>query len=178
MQFVIWLEPRSWFNCYRKVAPKLMRVNLRKEGEKLQADLSGGEEKEPGVNSAFQSLGIRTYRVTNEKYYNRTVSELEAMPKSMRVFISRIRHEGTIIEPEPGMVIHQGDVIAVVTRTEGLVEKVAAIGPEVVDPALIDSPTEVLDVSHHQQGFFWKDSKGDCGFESLPTEYSCKSSFA
>jgi putative transport protein len=84
--------------------------------------------------------------VTNEKLLNKTVGELEAMPREIRVFISRIRHEGKIIDPEPGTVVHRGDVIAVITRTDLLMERGTEIGPEVNDKALIDFPAEFLDV--------------------------------
>ena len=136
--FVVWFIPN--------IGPKLMRVNLKEEGKKLQAKISGSEEPEPGVQSAYQSFGVRAYRVTNEKLVNKTVAELEAMPREFRVFISRIRHEGKIIDPEPGTVVHRGDVIAVITRTEVLMERGTEIGPEVNDKALIDFPAEFLDV--------------------------------
>jgi putative transport protein len=136
--FVIWLLPT--------VGPRLMRVNLKEEGKKLQAQISGEEEPEAGVQSAFQSFGVRAYRVTNERLLNKTVAELEAMPKEFRVFISRVRHEGVIIEPEPATVIHHGDVIAVMTRSEALMARGTEIGPEVHDRALLDFPQEFLDV--------------------------------
>ena len=136
--FIVWFIPN--------IGPKLMRINLKEEGKKLQAKISGSEEPEAGVQSAYQSFGVRAYRVTNEKLINKTVAELEAMPKEMRVFISRIRHEGSIIDPEPGTVVHRGDVIAVITRTEALMERGTEIGPEVNDKALIDFPVELLDV--------------------------------
>ena len=136
--FVIWLIPN--------IGPKLMRVNLKEEGKKLQAKISGSEEAVPGVQSAFQDFSVRAYRVTNEKLIGKTVAELEAMPKEIRLFISRIRHEGKIIDPEPGTVVHRDDVIAVITRTEVLMERGTQIGPEVNDRPLIDFPAEVLDV--------------------------------
>jgi putative transport protein len=136
--FIVWFIPN--------IGPKLMRINLKEEGKKLQAKISGSEEAEAGVQSAFQSFGVRAYRVSNEKLVNKTVAELEAMPKEMRVFISRIRHEGSIIDPEPTTVIHQGDVIAVIARTEVHMERGTVIGPEVNDKPLIDFPEEVLDV--------------------------------
>jgi len=83
--------------------------------------------------------------VTNEKLINKTVSELEAMPREFRVFISRIRHEGKIIDPEPGTVVHKGDVVAVITRTEVLMERGTEIGPEANDKPLLDFPAESLD---------------------------------
>lgn len=136
--FIVWFIPN--------IGPKLMRINLKEEGKKLQAKISGSEEPEAGVQSAYKSFGVRAYRVANEKLVNKTVAELEAMPKEMRVFISRIRHEGRIIDPEPGTVVHRGDVIAVITRTEVLMERGTEIGPEVNDKALIDFPVELLDV--------------------------------
>ena len=136
--FIVWFIPN--------VGPKLMRVNLKEEGKRLQAKISGSEEPEAGVQSAYQSFGVRAYRVANEKLVNKTVAELEAMPKERRVFISRIRHEGRIIDPEPGTVVHRGDVIAVITRTGVLMERGTEIGPEVNDKPLIDFPAEFLDV--------------------------------
>ena len=136
--FIVWFIPN--------IGPKLMRVNLKEEGKKLQAKISGSEEPEAGVFSSYQSFGVRAYRVTNSKLVNKTVAELEAMPREFRVFISRIRHEGHIIDPEPGTVIHKGDVVAVITRTEVLMERGTEIGPEVNDKPLIDFPSEFLDV--------------------------------
>jgi putative transport protein len=133
-----------WF--LSSLGPRLMRVNLKEEGRKLQTQISGEEEQEPGVQSAFQSFGVRAYRVANEKLVNKTVAELEAMPKDFRVFISRVRQGGMIVEPEPSTVIHEGDVVAVMTRTEALMARGTVIGPEVEDKALLDFPQELLDV--------------------------------
>ena len=68
------------------------------------------------------------------------------MPTDVRVFIQRIRRQDRIIEAEPDTVIRRGDVIAVATREEVLVERGSVIGPEVDDKALLDFPVELLDV--------------------------------
>jgi putative transport protein len=136
--FIVWFLPN--------IGPRLMGVNLKEEGRKLQAKISTAEETEAGVQSAFQTFGVRAYRVSNEKMVNKTVGELEAMPKEARVFITRVRHEGEIIEPESSTVIHAGDVVAVMTRSELLMARGVEIGPEVDDKALLDFPQEFLDV--------------------------------
>jgi putative transport protein len=136
--FIVWFIPN--------MGPKLMGINLKDEAKKLQAKISGTEEPEAGIQSAYQSFGVRAYSVTNERFANKTVAELEAMPNDMRVFISRIRHEGRIIDPEADTVVHHGDIIAVITRTAVLLERGTEIGPEVNDKALIDFPAEFLDV--------------------------------
>ncbi len=133
-----------WF--LSSLGPSLMRVNLREEGKKLQTKISGEDEQEPGVESAFQSFGIRAYRVTNERLVNKTVAELEALPRDFRIFISRVRHEGKIVEPDVTTIIYRGDVAAVMTRTEVLMARGTEIGPEVDDKALLDFPQEHLDV--------------------------------
>lgn len=136
--FVVWFLPA--------IGPRLMRVNLREEGKKLQARISGAEEPEPGIHSSLPTFGVRAYRVTNEKLVDKTVGEIEALPKEARVFILRVRHEGLIVEAEPSTVIHHGDVVAVITRTEMLMARGSEIGPEVEDKALVDFPASFLDV--------------------------------
>ncbi|HEX7217067.1 MAG TPA: aspartate-alanine antiporter [Methylomirabilota bacterium] len=136
--FVVWFLPT--------VGPWLMGINLREEGRRLQAEVGGEEAAEPGVRSAFQAFSVRAYRVTAERLANRTVAELEAMPRDLRVFVCRIRHAGQIIEPGPDTVVHKDDVVAVMTHTEALMARGGQIGPEVDDRALLDFPAELLDV--------------------------------
>jgi putative transport protein len=135
---VVWFLP--------KVGPKLMGVNLKDEARKMQAQVSGRPETQPGIISPSRSFDVRAYRVMNEQLVNKTIAALEAMPQEARVFIQRIRREGAIIEPEPGTAIRRGDVIAVMARAEVLVERSSVIGPEVDDKQLLDFPLQVLDV--------------------------------
>jgi putative transport protein len=135
--FIVWFIPN--------IGPRLMGVNLKEESRKLQAQVSGGAEPEPGVRSALMRFAVRAYRVTNERLLNRTVAELEALPVGQRVFISRIRRAGAIIEPQPATIIRPGDVIAVMTHTQLLMARGAEIGPEVDDTELLDFPAEALD---------------------------------
>jgi putative transport protein len=136
--FVIWF--------LSTVGPRLIRVNLKEEGRKLQAQIGSEEELEPGVQSAFVSFGVRAYKVTSERLLNRTIAELEAMPRDFRVFVSRIRRNGKILEPELTTIIQKDDVVAVMARTEVLMARGAEIGTEVDDKALLDFPAEILDL--------------------------------
>ena len=83
---VVWFLPN--------IGPKFMGMNLKDEAKKMQAQVSGGAEAQPGIMSASRSFDVRAYRVTNEKLVNQTVAELEAMPKEFGVFIQRIRRGG------------------------------------------------------------------------------------
>src|SRR6266550_79679 len=123
--FIVWFLPN--------VGPKLMRVNLKEEARKLRAKIAASGGGEPETLSAYQALAVRAYQVTNPNLINRNVAELEARPKQARVFISRIRREGKIIEPDPNTIVHQGDIIAVLTRSELHTARREEIGPEVDD---------------------------------------------
>jgi putative transport protein len=135
---VVWFLPN--------IGPKLMGVNLKEEAKKMAAQIPGKAEDQPGIISASQSFGVRAYRVTNEKVFGKTVGALEAIPEDFRFFIQRIRRGDAILEPDPKTVIRQGDIIAVMTRGEILVERGGVIGPEADDKALLDFPIEFLDV--------------------------------
>jgi putative transport protein len=136
--FIVWFLPN--------VGPKLMGVNLKEEARKLRAKIAASGGGEPETLSAYQALAVRAYQVTNPNLINRNVGELEARPKQARVFISRIRREGKIIEPDPATVVREGDVIAVLTRSELHTARGAEIGTEVDDKELLSFPIDVLDV--------------------------------
>ena len=128
------------------IGPKLMRINLREEGARQQAEIAGDAELGLGTVSGTRYFDIRAYRVTNPALFNKTVAELEALPQNARVFIVRIRRQGELIEPTPTSMIHPNDVVALMTRQEVHVERGTTVGPEVDDKALLDLPIEVLDV--------------------------------
>ena len=136
--FIVWFLPN--------IGPKLMRVDLKEEARKLRAKISGSGTGEPVMPSAFQNLAVRTYRVTRADLLNRTVAELEARPRETRVFVSRIRRDGKIIEPTPDTVVREGDIVAVLARSELLMARGTEIGAEVSDKELLDFPVQLLDV--------------------------------
>jgi putative transport protein len=136
--FIVWFLPN--------MGPKLMGVNLKEEARKLQAKISGSGSAQAEAMSAFMKLAVRAYRITRSDLLNRSVAELESRPREARVFISRIRRDGKIIEAEPDTVVREGDIVAVLTRSELLMARGTEIGVEVSDTELLDFPVEMLDV--------------------------------
>ncbi|HKP03792.1 MAG TPA: aspartate-alanine antiporter [Chthoniobacterales bacterium] len=136
--FIVWFLPN--------VGPKLMGVNLKEEARKLQEKISGSGGSQAEAMSAFMKLGVRAYRITRPDLINRSVAELESRPREARVFISRIRRDGKIIEPQPDTMVREGDVVAVLTRSELLMSRGAEVGVEISDPELLNFPIEMLDV--------------------------------
>jgi putative transport protein len=96
--------------------------------------------------SGARVFDVRAYRVTNPKLVNKTVADIEALPKELRVFIARVRRGEEIIECTPETVIRHDDVVAVLSRQEAHVGRGDRVGEEVDDKALLDIPIEFLDV--------------------------------
>ena len=138
------------------IGPKLMGINLRDEGAKMQAQIAGATESGLGVVSGARFFDIRAYRVTNADLVDKTIAEIEALPQDARVFIVRIRRAGEIIEATPASGIRKDDVVAIVARQEMHVTGGSRVGPEVDDKALLDIPVEVLDVVVTNRSFIGK----------------------
>jgi putative transport protein len=130
------------------LGPKILRVDLPAECKKLEAQMGSGEETEAGVISAARRFDVRAYRLTSERLVNKTVAELEAvaLAQDLRVFIERIRHDGQIVEAGPDSVVRPGDTLAVLARSELLVQRGQNLGQEVDDRDLLDFPAQLLDI--------------------------------
>ncbi|MGO4706133.1 aspartate-alanine antiporter [Microvirga sp. 2MCAF38] len=128
------------------IGPKLMGINLREEALRLRASARKTDETIEGVTSAARSFDVRAYRVTNQNLFNKTIAELESLPRHARVFIVRARSGDRVLDAAPNLVIQKDDVIAVIGRQEIHATRGDMIGPEVSDPVLLDIPLETLDV--------------------------------
>jgi putative transport protein len=133
-----------WF--LSSLAPRLMRINLKDESRKLELDISGKEELEPGVLSSYREWDFRAFRVTGPKAAGQTVADVEASFPGARVFVERIRREGSVMEAEVDTVIQEGELIAIAARRNLILDIGATIGPEVEDRELLEFHVALLDV--------------------------------
>ncbi|CAM5212671.1 Putative transport protein OS=Bosea thiooxidans OX=53254 GN=SAMN05660750_03416 PE=3 SV=1 [Bosea thiooxidans] len=133
-----------WF--LPKIGPRLMGIDLKETAARAAAQSTGSVSEVEGVVSAARLFDVRTYRVANEPFVGRTVAEIEALPREARAYLLRVRSGGVVREPEAGLVIRAGDIVAVMARQEVHAQRGDLIGPEVSDPGLLDIPIESLDV--------------------------------
>jgi putative transport protein len=127
------------------IGPKLMGIDLKEESKKAQSEVPGATET-PGVVSAARRFDVRAYRLTNVDFIDRPIAQLEALPKTFRFFVLRIRRDGELIDTQPSTVLRLGDVIAVAAQHQQFVLHGDKIGPEVEDRALLDIPIDSVDV--------------------------------
>ena len=128
------------------LAPRLMGVDLPKAARELEIQLAGKAAPEAGVTSAYAEWDVRAIRVAGLGSTGRTVAQIEGAIPDARVFVERLRRDGSIAEATPSTVIHDGDTLAIVARREVQLQKLAGLGAEVHDRELLDFPTEFLDV--------------------------------
>lgn len=127
------------------LGPKILGVNLAAECRALETEM-GGNEPDPSVHSAYSAISVRAYRVTNAAFTDITVAEFESRFPNERLFIERLRQNNKIVESTPKTMIRQNDILAIASRTETLIADASQFGVEVSDPALLDYPSETLDV--------------------------------
>lgn len=134
----------AWFLA--SIGPKLLRVNLAKECADYEAKMGGAAEGD-GQMSAYRRFTTRAYQVQEgSQLAGKTVGEIEAQYTVPRLFITRMRQGGKIIDTEPKTVIRVGDVLGLSGPRELLLKVEAMLGPEVDDREIFDVPIEILDV--------------------------------
>lgn len=125
------------------LAPKVMRIDLKAEAKKLEAELAGGEPPKT-QNLHYRKFQARAYRVSAAA--GRTVKAVEAEIGS-RTVIERIVRRAADVEPHVDTVLETGDDIVIAGPTAAIVTARSVIGPEIdADEILKAIPGNVIDV--------------------------------
>ena len=133
-----------WF--LSSLAPRLLRVNLKEEGRKLEQTMNVGATHDHGAQSAYREWDVRAYRLEGARCTNRGVAEIEASFAPERVFFERVRRGGGIFDTAADTVLGAGDVAVVAGRRRVLLASEATIGVEIEDDELLDFPLVSRDV--------------------------------
>lgn len=142
--YLIGTAALAWF--LPKVGPKLMGIDLREAAAARRSETAGSAVQTEGVTSAARLFDVRAYRVENPQLFDKTIAELETLPKQSRVFVLRGRSGSALFDQASDHRVRAGDVIAVMARFEVHAARGDLIGAEVSDPELLDIPIEALDV--------------------------------
>jgi putative transport protein len=125
------------------VAPKLMRIDLKKEAAKLEAELAGGTPPKT-ENLHYRKFQARAYRVAAAA--GRTVKAIED-EIGRRTVVERIVRNGADVQPQVDTVLEAGDDVVIAGPTAALVLAKPIIGTEIdADEILRAVPGNVIDV--------------------------------
>jgi putative transport protein len=128
------------------VGPPLLRINLVKACKEYE-EKQGGTREMGGAGSAWHRWVVRAFRVQpGGKAVGLRAADAEAMIPDARVFVLRLRRNGTIEEATADTVLREGDVVAVSGARDVLVKMIGEGAKEVDDPELLNVPVEGVDV--------------------------------
>src|SRR5581483_10898026 len=128
------------------LGPKLLGIDVRAEAKQEEVKL-GIRKTKIGVSSAWQPIGFRAYKIQeNAPIVGKTVSAAEKTIRDARLFVERIRRGGEIFSPNGSTVLEAGDTVAVLGRTEVLVQVLGPSSSETADPDLLQIPVASYDI--------------------------------
>ena len=140
------------------LGPKLLGGidKVRADTKALEKELNDGSvATDPAFIVANRPVAFRAYKISADYFSTpRSKDELEAYLESQgkRLFVERIRHDGTVYDPTADVKIELGDEIVLSGRREFIIGDEQWIGPEVNDADLLNFPAEQLDVMVTKKG--------------------------
>lgn len=131
------------------VLPKLYRKDLAAESAALAAELDAPED-DPDLHEGYYEVVLRAYTIQRPDIVGRTIDDFEQQQQQLghRIYITRVRRAGRILDHDQRTVLCEGDVIALSALRGSLVDYDARthIGGESDDVELLGYQTETLHV--------------------------------
>lgn len=129
---------------------------VKEHTQALEKELNQSSiDSDPAYINANRPVAFRAYKVSSDFFDQpRSVSEVEdyLAQKNRRLFVERIRHNGSILAPDSTVTIGKGDEIVLSGRRESIIGDEGWIGDEVADNALLNFPAEQISVLVTKKG--------------------------
>jgi putative transport protein len=128
------------------ILPPIFGVNLAAACKRYEEE-HGATEELGGPGSAWHKWQVRAFALPpNTRVAGMRINEAEAIVPDARVFILRVRHNGTIEDATADTVLQPGDVVALAGARDVLMQLIGDGAKEVDDPQLLNVPVEGVDV--------------------------------
>jgi putative transport protein len=128
------------------IGPPLLRVNLP-AACKAYEERQGGAKELGGAGSAWHRWELRAFRIQpGGRVVGLRAAEAEALVPDARVFVTRVRRNGTVVEATADTVLQADNTVALVGARDVLLKLIGAGAKEVEDPELLSVPAEGVDV--------------------------------
>ncbi|MFI8514573.1 aspartate-alanine antiporter [Streptomyces sp. NPDC085460] len=131
------------------VLPRLYKRDLAAESARLAKELDAPDDN-PDLAEGYYEVVLRAYTIARPDLVGRTIDDFENQQKALghRVYLTRVRRDGTVLPHDQATVLREGDTVAVSALRGSLVDFDARthIGPETDDVELLGYETETLHV--------------------------------
>ncbi|MFI6872995.1 aspartate-alanine antiporter [Streptomyces sp. NPDC050400] len=131
------------------VLPKLYKKDLAAESAVLAKELDAPAD-DPDLHEGYYEVVLRAYTIQRPDIVGRTIDDFEKQQQELghRIYLTRVRRDGQILDHDQQTVLREGDVVAVSALRGSLVDYDARthIGMETDDVDLLGYETETLHV--------------------------------
>ncbi|MFC7303713.1 aspartate-alanine antiporter [Streptomyces monticola] len=131
------------------VLPRLYRKDLAAESARLAKELDAPGDN-PDLNEGYYEAVLRAFTVQRPDLVGRTIEDFENQQRELgrRIYITRVRRDGQILDHAQETALAEGDVVAVSALRHDLVDYDARthIGAEADDVELLGYQTETMHV--------------------------------
>ncbi|MFJ8826501.1 aspartate-alanine antiporter [Streptomyces sp. NPDC102467] len=131
------------------VLPKLYRKDLAAESAALAKELDAPED-DPDLHEGYYEVVLRAFTIQRPDIVGRTIDDFEQQQQQLghRIYLTRVRRDGQILDHDQRTVLREGDVVALSALRGSLVDFDARthIGAETDDVELLGYQTETLHV--------------------------------
>ena len=139
------------------LGPRLLGgvAKVKQAAKQMESQMGDDMSLSPGFDPAARTIVFRAFSADNEWFEpGRTVREFEQYMagQQKRIFVERLRQQGSVKDPSPKTVIRRGDEIVVSGRRRFVIEEETWIGREVEDKELVNFSVETLPVVVNKKG--------------------------
>ncbi|MFF4319779.1 aspartate-alanine antiporter [Streptomyces sp. NPDC001568] len=131
------------------ILPRIYRRDLAAESARLAIEMDAPAD-DPDLHAGYYEVVLRAYTIVHPDLVGRTIEDFEQQQKALgrRIYLTRIRRDGAIVDHTQQTALREGDVVAVSALRDSLVAFDARthIGPEADDVELLGYQTETLHV--------------------------------
>ena len=128
------------------IIPAMLRIDLVAACKEYEEKF-GGKKEIGGAGTGWHRWELRAFKVKpGGKVVGMRAAEAESLVPDSRVFVQRIRRNGSVEEATADSVMREGDILAVAGAREVLVNTIGPEADEVDDPELLAVPVAGTDV--------------------------------
>lgn len=125
------------------IAPRLLGVDMRTSARELELEL-GIAGSEDIISIPYTRIVVRSHQVAADGATGCTIADIEKLHPNLSV--ERVVRGENVLERDPALVLHIGDVVGIYALREAMGHLVRWIGPEVDDLQSLSFPTRTADI--------------------------------
>ncbi|WP_093535824.1 TrkA C-terminal domain-containing protein [Stenotrophomonas rhizophila] len=136
-----------------KYLPRWWGVDARKAAREYELE-HGVRNVDDAALSGYRGGGLRAYRLDNATSAGQSIGQFRSRYPQYRIV--NVRRGEETLGADPGLVLQQGDVVALGGRLQDLTDNIGLLGAEVDDPKALNIPLDQAEILVTDKDFVGK----------------------